>query len=567
MATTPRGRAPAPGNETLPAADTQQDVAHAATIGTGPVAAAGTGSDAVQSSDEYTMPRTSASSELPAGEMVGEYRVERKIGQGGMGIVYGAVHPLIGKRAAIKVLSRQLCMQPEAVERFVTEARSVNQIGHPNIVDVFSFGNLPDGRSYFVMEWLEGKSLAERLRKGRMSIGEVIAILDEVAEALEAAHAKRIVHRDLKPDNIFLVAAPGGKTKVTLLDFGIAKLLDDSNERITKTRTGSLMGTPLYVAPEQARGYEIDARVDIYSLGAVAFEMLTGKPPFIADNAMDVVSMHLHDEPPRCSSVMSGVPAQLDDILLATLAKEPDDRPTLPELRAVLATLRNTADLALTPSAKSMATQSTRRTTKTPWIALAAGIVVIGGVIAVFTMGGGGKKATTATGTETGTGTGTGTETGNRQPATGNPQLATGSAASGSAAAVADPIVVKDAFAPGKLSLRVEEKGATVEIDDQAVTLVKGAASLTLPAGLHRAVIRAPGHHDKLVEFELVSGSTLELKPDLDRKRGGSTRPPVASGSGSGSSAGSGASTGSATKPPPPVDNSDVVVNPFKKNP
>jgi hypothetical protein len=546
MATTPRGRAPAPGNETLPAADTHHDVAHAATLGTGPVASAtGTGSDAVSSADEYTMPRgATGSNELPAGEMVGEYRVERKIGQGGMGIVYGAVHPLIGKRAAIKVLSRQLCMQPEAVERFVTEARAVNQIGHPNIVDVFSFGNLPDGRSYFVMEWLEGKSLAERLRKGRVPLPELYVIVDEIAEALEAAHAKRIVHRDLKPDNIFLVAAPGGKTKVTLLDFGIAKLLDDSSERITKTRTGSLMGTPLYVAPEQARGYEIDARVDIYSLGAVMFEMVTGRPPFVADNAMDVVSMHLHDDPPRASAATSGVPVALDEVLLAMLAKEPDQRPTLAQLREVLTSLRSGGgDVALAPAPRAKSNELAA--TETPparrfWLAIAAGVVVLGGAVAVLAMTGGGKKA--------------------------QPAAATGSAsASASAPAAAaetetetetgSAIVANAAPAPGTVALKVTEKGATVAIDDQPVTLVKGAASLSLPSGPHRAVVRAPGHHDKLVEFDLVSGATLELAPDLERKRGsGSTRPPPGTGTG----------TGSAT-PPPPVDNSDVVVNPFKK--
>ncbi|MCA9675409.1 MAG: serine/threonine protein kinase, partial [Myxococcales bacterium] len=325
---------------------THHDVAHAATIGTGPVdlarGTAGTGGGA----DEYTMPRAEASTALTAGELVGEYRIERKIGEGGMGVVYGAVHPLIGKRAAIKVLNKALCMQPEAVERFVTEARAANQIGHPNIVDVFAFGNLSDGRSYFVMEWLDGKSLAERLRKGLPPLAETIAILDEVAEALEAAHAKRIVHRDLKPDNVFLASAPGGKMKVKLLDFGIAKLLDDSAHRVTRTRTGSLMGTPLYVAPEQARGYEIDARVDVYSLGAMAFELLAGRPPFVADNAMDIVAMHLHQEPPSLATFAPGAPPVLIELVGRMLAKDPDARPGLAELRTALHRLADDAAAA-----------------------------------------------------------------------------------------------------------------------------------------------------------------------------------------------------------------------------
>ncbi len=401
MATTPNGSEPAgaapdPGDGLGPGDHhTHHDVGHAATIGTGPVMPNGTGAG----SSDYTMPRGGGTMELPAGEMVGEYRVERKIGEGGMGVVYGAVHPLIGKRAAIKVLNKNLCMQPEAVERFITEARSVNQIGHPNIVDIFSFGNLADGRSYFAMEWLDGRSLAERLRKGRPSVAELCAVLDEIAEALESAHATRIVHRDLKPDNIYLVATPGGRTKVKLLDFGIAKLLDDSADRVTRTRTGSLMGTPLYVAPEQARGYEIDARVDVYSLGAVAFEMVTGRPPFVADNAMDVVAMHLHSDPPRASTLVPTVAPQLDEVLLAMLAKEPDQRPTLAQLRAVLAEVRALPEVAARPAtladAPSAPVASPVTMTVPPggragvWIAAVLGVATLAGGLVLYAARGG----------------------------------------------------------------------------------------------------------------------------------------------------------------------------------
>ena len=142
--------------------------------------------------------------ELPSGMTLGEYRIEDKIGEGGMGMVYAATHPVIGKRAAIKVLRKELCDDPRTLERFVDEARAVNQIGHPNIVDVFAFGTLPDGRSYFVMEWLKGETLRARVARGRLDHLEACTILRALARALEAAHDKGIIHRDLKPDNVFL---------------------------------------------------------------------------------------------------------------------------------------------------------------------------------------------------------------------------------------------------------------------------------------------------------------------------------------------------------------------------
>ena len=146
--------------------------------------------------------------ELAPGSLAGEYRIEKKIGEGGMGAVYGAKHPLIGKRAAIKVIKRELSANPEAVDRFVREAQAVNTIGHPNIVDIFSFGVLPDGRSFFVMEWLQGESLRERLERP-LTYAEAIDIVETIAKALLAAHEAGVIHRDLKPDNVFLVGGQG----------------------------------------------------------------------------------------------------------------------------------------------------------------------------------------------------------------------------------------------------------------------------------------------------------------------------------------------------------------------
>src|SRR5262249_34723744 len=160
---------------------------------------------------------------------------------------------VIGKQVAIKVIADELCTDPDSVGRFVQEARAAAQLGHPNIVDAFAFGTLPDGRAYFVMEWLRGQNLLERLLRGPGGLDQALEIVDQVCAALEAAHARGIIHRDLKPDNVYLTDL-AGRLLVKLLDFGIAKLAADGEQEMTNTRTGTLMGTPFYCSPEQARG-------------------------------------------------------------------------------------------------------------------------------------------------------------------------------------------------------------------------------------------------------------------------------------------------------------------------
>jgi serine/threonine-protein kinase len=271
---------------------------------------------------------------LEPGTQLGEYQIEAKIGEGGMGVVYAAVHPLIGKRAAVKVLKAELCRSAFNVERFIDEARVVNKIGHPNIVDVFAFGRTTDGRSYFIMEWLKGESLRTRIARTRLDLDEVCAIVKQLARALEAAHEQGVIHRDLKPDNIFLIDVRGDTPIVKLLDFGIAKLAREEH-RMERTATGAMVGTPQYIAPEQAKGYAIDHRVDIYALGGIIFELLTGRPPYVADNAMEMVAKHLMEAVPRASSLTT-VPEPLDDLVLKMLAKDPAGRPPLAEVFAVI---------------------------------------------------------------------------------------------------------------------------------------------------------------------------------------------------------------------------------------
>jgi len=285
---------------------------------------------------------------LEPGTVVGEYCIEQKLGDGGMATVYGATHPLIGKKAAIKVMSPSLSADAGAVARFALEARAVNRIGHPNIVDVFSFGRLSDGRSYFVMEWLQGETLYERLWKqhGPLPLPDVLNILDQICDALEATHEKGIIHRDLKPANVFLCPVRGRPEEVKLLDFGVAKLAErDAGPGWTSA--GSVVGTPEYISPEQARGKDVDTRTDLYSLGVIAYEMVLGRQPFISDNPADAIQMHLCAKPPRPSILWKRIPPRLEALLLKLLAKSPDERATLAEVRETIAALRPMVTQAL----------------------------------------------------------------------------------------------------------------------------------------------------------------------------------------------------------------------------
>jgi len=272
---------------------------------------------------------------LAPGSLCGEYRIEGKIGEGGMGMVFAAVHPLIRKRTAIKVLNEDLCMEPGAVQRFVDEARVVNEIGHPNIVDIFAFGKMPNGRYYYVMEWLRGQTLRARVSRSPLGLEETCAVILPLVRALEAAHAKGVVHRDLKPDNVFLVDTGADEPIVKLLDFGVAKLVREE-QRGHRTDSGALVGTPRYAAPEQARGLAIDHRVDIYALGAIAFELLAGRPPYTGNTDVDVIAKHMYEPVPR-PAAHADVPADIDALVVAMLAKEPDRRPSLAEVAQVIA--------------------------------------------------------------------------------------------------------------------------------------------------------------------------------------------------------------------------------------
>ena len=270
-----------------------------------------------------------ADADLAVGEQVGEYVVEGKLGQGGFGAVFKAQHPLIGKVVAIKVLARKFSVDPEMVARFVAEARAVNQIRHRNIIDIFSFGQLADGRHYYVMEYLEGEPLDALIDRQGVLVPQVaLPILRQVARALDAAHTKGIAHRDLKPENVFLGReADGDGYMVKLLDFGIAKLLAADDGSKVKTRTGIPIGTPYYMSPEQCRGKDVDHRTDYYAFGIVVYQLLTGAYPFDAEDFMSILMKQMSEEPRPPSQVNPALPPAIDDTVAWLMKKDPAQRP------------------------------------------------------------------------------------------------------------------------------------------------------------------------------------------------------------------------------------------------
>jgi eukaryotic-like serine/threonine-protein kinase len=294
--------------------------------------------------------------------VIGNYRIGRRIGEGGMGAVYVGEHTLIGRQAAIKVLLREMSHRQDLVMRFFNEARAATAVRHPGIVEIYDFGYHTDGSAYIVMEYLEGESLSARLRRiGTLPEVRAAALCRHVAGALDAAHAKGIVHRDLKPDNIYIVRDPdiadGERTKI--LDFGIAKLTTGELPGQSVTRTGSVMGTPPYMAPEQCKGAgNVDHRADIYALGCILFEMVCGRTPFVAEGGGEIMAQHIFASVPPPSSLRPVSP-QLEQVILRALVKEPEQRfQSAEEMSAALqrAMFSGTLVHAVAPAAASLPT-------------------------------------------------------------------------------------------------------------------------------------------------------------------------------------------------------------------
>lgn len=304
----------------------------------------------------FSLPARDSNDAQPeiSGWMAGEYRLGRKLGEGGFGAVYEAVHPLLKRRAAVKVLHRIAGADSDAVLRFVAEARAVNQIRNRHIIDIFSFGKLPDGRHFYVMDLLEGETLDRYLkREGRLNVDHAVRLLRPIAEALDAAHAAGVVHRDLKPQNIYLVWDEQGVTVPKLLDFGMAKLLGESP---VHTQSGTPLGTPLYMSPEQARGDQVDGRSDVYALGVLVYELLTGHHPITGENTIAVLMAHIIQAPPKMSELLPELAPELDEPVARMLEKKPEARPETASLAlADIARVAEAAGLTISEGPPSLA--------------------------------------------------------------------------------------------------------------------------------------------------------------------------------------------------------------------
>lgn len=270
----------------------------------------------------------------------GRYRLIRKVGEGAMGVVFEAEHVSIRRRVAVKILQRTLVASPEMVERLRREAEVTSGLGHPNIVECLDFGT-EDGQVYLVMEWLDGENLDQRLEREPMSLDAALDIAAQACSGLAEAHERGIVHRDLKPANVFLTHDRTGAVRVKILDFGIAKL---AAEQTQLTTTGVLIGTPNYMAPEQALGHAVDARADIYALGVILYELVTGHVPFRGDTPLAVLHQHTAKMPALPSTIAHNrnVSRELDMLVMTCLAKTPGERyQTMLELRAAILRVRD----------------------------------------------------------------------------------------------------------------------------------------------------------------------------------------------------------------------------------
>jgi serine/threonine protein kinase len=277
-------------------------------------------------------------------ELDGRYRILSKLGEGAMGEVYLVEHMGLGRKEALKILRATMDDSPSLVTRFRREARATNRLQHPNIVAVYDFGRLPDGRFYITTEYVEGENLDVILRQtGALPTQRALNILVQLSDAIDHAHSRGVIHRDLKPANLIIGHGRSNQEVIKVLDFGVAKIIaPDYAESIAATGQGEVFGTPAYMAPEQIGARGNDPRIDIYAFGCIAFEMLTGSPPFVG-RTLQVLNAHINTPPPRPSTrrPQSVIPSLLDDIVLRCLAKDPGKRPQNGgEIASALASLR-----------------------------------------------------------------------------------------------------------------------------------------------------------------------------------------------------------------------------------
>lgn len=461
---------------------------------------------------------------VPAGTQVGEYIIEKKIGEGGMGTVYSARHPVIGKRVAIKVISPAFAAEPEAVERFVREARSVNEIGHRNIIDIFAFGRLQIGLHYFVMEYLDGRSLQDEMGRFNrpLTFEETVGYLRPVSSALVAAHQRGIIHRDLKPENIFVVD-PDGQPLIKLLDFGLAKLAGDGGGGVSfKTRTGIPMGTPYYMAPEQCLGKAIDQRADIYALGIIVYQMMTSRLPFYAESYLEVLQQQLGAQPVPPKDFVP-IPDHVNAAILWSMAKDPNARPqTVREFWDAFEGVEGAGARPLTPPPQSATVSATPSYYAQPGVTPFAGGLLekrrarwplAVAAVAVLGLGLGGLvlwrgKSRTPT-------------PGVAAQATEAPAVAAAAPAPSPPVAVPVPVVP----ATGTVRLDVVPGDSAVTVDNLPVA---GGSEVTLTVGMHTLRASKAGFRTREQTFEMRGGETIVLNVPLERERVATPRPAAA---------------------------------------
>jgi serine/threonine protein kinase len=277
----------------------------------------------------------------PGALIAGKYTIERELAAGGMGKVFTAIQQPVNRRVVLKLMHAELVSNADMRERFLREAEAAGKLQHPNVVTIFDYGTTSEGVCFIAMEYIEGQSLQQLIeRKGALPLDQTVQIIIQVANSLAEAHRKNIIHRDLKPDNIMVTTINEGELVAKVLDFGIAKMLDESKKL---TAAGTIFGTPSYMAPEQGRGLPLDGRADLYALGCVMFAMLTGDAPFNEETAVAIVMAHITGPIPN---LPPHLPEPLNAFSRRVLAKEPKDRPAnaetfIKELRAAVEGVRN----------------------------------------------------------------------------------------------------------------------------------------------------------------------------------------------------------------------------------